>query len=92
MTETTVHALPDLDTVYYSEDLGPITLRSVLDGLDADLVPKITLNQTTNDYLAAWCPWLKAAVMNSILLYCRSKEEHGIQRSRSGSVLGGPRC
>ena len=41
MTTATATAfkLPDLDTVYHCEDLGPMTLGQMLDGVDPDLIP-----------------------------------------------------
>ena len=35
----TAWKLPDLDTVYHCEDLGPMTLGQMLDGVDPDLIP-----------------------------------------------------
>ena len=39
ITNETAWKLPDLDTVYHCEDLGPMTLGQMLDGVDPDLVP-----------------------------------------------------
>lgn len=37
--EAAAWKLPDLDTVYHCEELGPMTLGQMLDGVDPDLVP-----------------------------------------------------
>ena len=37
--EANAWKLPDLDTVYHCEELGPMTLGQMLDGVDPDLVP-----------------------------------------------------
>lgn len=37
--EATAWKLPDLDTIYHCEELGPTTLGQMLDGVDPDLVP-----------------------------------------------------
>ena len=67
MTTTSAFKLPALDTVYYSEDLGPITLRSMLDGVDEDLVP--TDKVMFNDLLWAFGAWETLADMLIAVAY-----------------------
>ena len=53
--EATAWKLPDLDTVYHCEELGPMTLGQMLDGVDPDLVPS---DQTMyEDLLWAFGAW-----------------------------------
>lgn len=40
ITKEAAWKLPDLDTVYHCEELGPMTLGQMLDGVDPDLVPR----------------------------------------------------
>ena len=78
MTKTSAFKLPDLDTVYYSEDLGPITLRSMLDGLDEDLVP--TNEAMFNDLLWAFGAWETLADMLIATAYRKTEERHPMLR------------
>ncbi|WP_288737207.1 hypothetical protein [uncultured Enorma sp.] len=53
--EAAAWKLPDLDTVYHCEELGPMTLGQMLDGVDPDLVPS---DQTMyEDLLWAFGAW-----------------------------------
>ena len=67
MTETTAFKLPGPDTVYYSEDLGPITLWSMLDGVDEDLAP--TDEAMLDDLLWAFGAWETLADMLIAVAY-----------------------
>lgn len=64
MTTATATAfkLPDLDTVYFCEELGPMTLGQMLDGVDPDLIPS---DQTMlEDLLWAFGAWESLEEMN----------------------------
>ena len=55
ITNETAFKLPDLDTVYHCEELGPMTLGQMLDGVDPDLIPS---DQTMyEDLLWAFGAW-----------------------------------
>lgn len=70
--DNTTFALPDPDTVYWSEDLGPITLRSMLDGVDEDLLPSDEV--MFDDLLWAFGAWETLADM-LIAVACREPED-----------------
>ena len=61
----TAFKLPDLDTVYHCEELGPMTLGQMLDGVDPDLVPS---DQTMyEDLLWAFGAWDTLEQMNAAM-------------------------
>ena len=63
--EATAWKLPDLDTVYHCEELGPMTLGQMLDGVDPDLVPS---DQTMyEDLLWAFGAWDTLEEMNAAM-------------------------
>ena len=63
--EATAWKLPDLDTVYHCEELGPMTLGQMLDGVDPDLVPS---DQTMyEDLLWAFGAWDTLEQMNAAM-------------------------
>ena len=63
--EATAWKLPDLDTVYHGEDLGPMTLAQMLDGVDPDLIPS---DQTMyEDLLWAFGAWESLEEMNAAM-------------------------
>ncbi|NHM15269.1 hypothetical protein GMI69_01075 [Eggerthellaceae bacterium zg-887] len=53
--EATAFKLPDLDTVFHCEELGPMTLGQMLDGVDPDLIP--TDQTMYEDLLWAFGAW-----------------------------------
>lgn len=73
--EATSWKLPDLDTVYQCEDMGPMTLGQMLDGVDPDLVPS---DQTMyEDLLWAFGTWdtlqeIQAAMATRV--YCADSD------------------
>ena len=63
--EAAAWKLPDLDTVYHCEELGPMTLGQMLDGVDLDLVPS---DQTMyEDLLWAFGAWDTLEQMNAAM-------------------------
>lgn len=63
--EAAAWKLPDLDTVYHCEELGPMTLGQMLDGVDPDLVPS---DQTMyEDLLWAFGAWDTLEEMNAAM-------------------------
>ena len=59
--------LPAPDTVYYSEDLGPITLWTMLDGIGEGLVP--TDEEMFEDLLWSFGAWETLADMLIAVAY-----------------------
>lgn len=67
MTATNAFKMPDLDTIYYSEDCGPIKLRDMLNGVDEDLAPT---NETMfDDLLWSFGAWENLAGMLTAVAY-----------------------
>ncbi|MBR3328390.1 MAG: hypothetical protein IKG22_13805 [Atopobiaceae bacterium] len=63
--ESAAWKLPDLDTVYYYEGMGPMTLRQMLDGMDPDLIP--TDQTMYEDLLWAFGAWETLEEMNAAM-------------------------
>ena len=65
ITKEAAWKLPDLDTVYHCEELGPMTLGQMLDGVDPDLIPS---DQTMyEDLLWAFGAWETLEEMNAAM-------------------------
>lgn len=73
--EAAAWKLPDLDTVYHCEELGPMTLGQMLDGVDPDLIPS---DQTMyEDLLWAFGAWESLEEMQAAMatrVYARDSE------------------
>lgn len=65
ITKEAAWKLPDLDTVYRCEELGPMTLGQMLDGVDPDLVPSDQMMY--EDLLWAFGAWETLEQMNAAM-------------------------
>lgn len=63
--EATSWKLPDFDTVYHCEDLGPMTLGQMLDGADPEFVPSD--QGMLEDLLWAFGAWDTLEEMNAAM-------------------------
>ena len=75
VTNETSWKLPDLDTVYHCEDLGPMTLGQMLDGVDPELVPSDQMMY--EDLLWAFGAWDTLEEMQAAMatrVYARDAE------------------